>query len=122
MKHNKPNVFVSLALHILGFSLCTVPPLICTLAYFPLWKSAGFESCFAGGSVLLLVMCFFPILKFLGKAIKTYGSYLLWGICFLLFLALSKISEQMIVISLFGFIGNVLGSVCFGFAKRRQDG
>ena len=114
--------FVSLGLHILGFSLCSIPPFVCTLSYFPLWKSTGFGTCIAGGSALLLVMCFFPILKFFNSAIKNYGSYFLWGVCFVLFFALSRIAEQMIVISLIGFIGNVLGSLCFAIADRRRDG
>lgn len=114
--------FANLVLHFIGFSLCIVPPLICTLSYFPLWKSAGYESCIAGGSAILLVLCFFPLLKFLTKAIRSYGSYLIWLLCFLLFLALSKIAEQMTVISLVGFVGNLLGSVCFAFARRVKNG
>ena len=113
--------FANLALHILGFSLCIIPPLVCTLSYFPLWKSVGYESCIAGGSALLLILCFFPLLKFLTKALTSYGSYLIWLLCFLLFFALSKIAEQMTVISLVGFIGNLLGSLCFAAARRRKN-
>ncbi len=113
--------FANLALHILGFCLCILPPMICTLSYFPLWKSAGYESCIAGGSALLLVLCFFPLVKFLTGAIKSYGSYLIWLLCFILFFALSKIAEQMTVISLIGFIGNLLGSLCFALARRRKN-
>ena len=113
--------FASFSLHILGFALCIIPPTACTLAYFPLWRSAGFSSCIAGGSALLLIICFFPLLKFLTRAIQSYGSHFVWLLCFILFLALSKIAEQMIVISLFGFIGNLLGEVCFFIAKRRRN-
>ena len=37
---------------------------------------------------------------------------------FLLFLALSEIANQMTVTSLVGFIGNLLGALCFHLARR----
>ena len=116
---NKSN-FVNLTLHIFGFALCIVPPLVCTLSYFPLWKYAGYEHCIAGGSALLLVLCFFPLVKLVGRALGSYSTQLIWLLCFLLFFSLSKIADQMTVISLVGFIGNLLGSICFNIAKRRS--
>jgi chromate transport protein ChrA len=114
----KTNTFVYLALHIAGFSLCILPPAICTLRYFPLWEASGFESCIAGGTALLMVLCAIPIWKLLKKALASYSSYLIWLLLFLIFLALSNIATQMTVISLVGFIGNLLGAVCFHIAKR----
>ena len=114
---SRSNIFVSLALHLAGFSLCILPPAICTLTYFPLWKEVGYESCIAGGTALLLVLCASPIFKLLKKAFTSYSSYVVWLLLFLLFFALSKIADQMTVISLVGFIGNLLGTVCFSIAK-----
>lgn len=113
--------FANIILHFLGFSLCIVPPLACTLSYFPLWKSVGYEHCLAGGSVLLVVLCFFPLLKFIGRAITSYSSYVAWLLCFVLFFALSRIAEQMTVISMVGFISNLLGALCFKIARRSRD-
>ena len=118
---SRSNVFVSLGLHILGFLLCILPPAICTLSYFPLWKDAGYENCIAGGTALLLVICAVPIYKFLKKAFTSYSSYFIWLILFLLFLTLSKIADQMTVITLVGFIGNLLGAVCFSLANRVNE-
>lgn len=118
MKMSRSNIFVSFGLHIAGFALCIVPPVICTLSYFPLWQSVGYESCIAGGTALLLAICAIPLYKLLKRGLATYSSYLIWLILFLLFLALSKIATQMTVISLVGFIGNLLGAVCFHLAKR----
>jgi len=118
VKASRNNLFVSFALHIAGFALCIIPPAVCTLSYFPLWKEIGFESCIAGGTALLLALCAIPLYKLLKRALESYSSYLIWLILFLLFLALSKIAAQMTVISLVGFIGNLLGAVCFHIAKR----
>lgn len=118
MKSRANNIFVILGLHIVGFMLCILPPTVCTLMYFPLWKSNGYESCIAGGTALLLVICAIPLYKLLRKAFSSYSTYIIWLILFLLFLALSEIANQMTVISLVGFIGNLLGALCFYLARR----
>jgi ABC-type enterochelin transport system permease subunit len=114
----RTNIFVSLGLHILGFLLCILPPAICTLSYFPLWREAGYESCIAGGVAILLILCALPIYKLIKRMLTSYSSYFLWLVLFLLFFALSRIADQMTVISLVGFIGNLLGAICFFIAKR----
>ena len=118
MKTEKTNVFVILGLHILGFLLCVLPPAACTLSYFPLWREMGYESCIAGGAALILALCAFPLYKLIKKWLQSYSSHFMWLGLFLLFFALSRIAEQMTVISLVGFIGNLLGAVCFYIARR----
>ena len=117
---NKQNnsYFVSLCLHILGILLCVVPPAVCTLLYFPFWKSLGYTQCIAGGGALILALCLLPLYKLIIKATKSASSYVMWLIMFLLFAALSKIGEQMTVISFVGFISNLAGAVCFKLGKR----
>lgn len=109
--------FVNLILLISGFVLCIVPPAICTLTYFPIWRMSGYASCIAGGTALIITVCFLPLYKFISRVIRSYSSYVMWLCLFLLFFALSKIAEQMTVISLVGFVGNLLGEVCFRLAR-----
>ena len=122
MESRKTNIFVILGLHIIGFLLCIVPPAVCTLMYFPLWRDLGYESCIAGGTALLLALCIIPLYKMIRRGLMTFSSYLMWLVLFLLFFTLSRIAEQMSVISLVGFIGNLLGAICFYFAKRAKTG
>ncbi len=118
MKSPKTNIFVSLGLHLLGFFLCIAPPAVCTLYYFPLWREMGYQSCIAGGTALLLALCIIPIYKLIKRGLEGFSSYMMWLLLFLIFFGMSRIAEQMTVISFVGFIGNLLGSVCFYIAKR----
>ena len=110
--------FVNIILHIIGLLFCVVPPAICTLSYFPLWTAVGGGRVIAGGAALLLVMCAIPIVKFLRKNFESFASYLMWLCAFLIFLLLSRIAEEMTVITFVGFVSNLIGAVFFAFAKR----
>ena len=118
MKSPKTNIFVSLGLHLLGFCLCIAPPAVCTLYYFPLWREMGYQSCIAGGTALLLALCIIPIYKLIKRGLEGFSSYMMWLLLFLIFFGMSRIAEQMTVISFVGFIGNLLGYICFYIAKR----
>lgn len=118
MKQQKTNPFVSFGLHILGFLLCIVPPAICTLNYFPIWREAGYQSCIAGGGALLIVLCIIPLFKLIKKWMTSFSSYIMWLLLFLLFFGMSRIADQMTVISFVGFISNLLGAVCFYIARK----
>ena len=118
MKRSKTNVFVSFCLHILGFLLCILPPAICTLNYFPIWREVGYESCIAGGVALLLALCAIPLYKLIADRLKSFSSYLMWLVLFLLFFGMSRIADQMTVICFVGFVSNLMGAVCFRIARK----
>ena len=118
MKRSKTNVFVSFGLHILGFLLCILPPAICTLNYFPIWREVGYESCIAGGVALLLALCAIPLYKLISDRLKSFSSYLMWLVLFLLFFGMSRIADQMTVICFVGFVSNLMGAVCLYIAKK----
>jgi TctA family transporter len=83
-----------------------------------LWKEAGYTSCLAGGAALILALCAVPLYKLIRQKISSLSSYVMWLILFLVFFALSRIADEMTVISFVGFIGNLLGAICFYMAKR----
>ena len=117
-KTRKNNPLLSLCFYIGGFCLSVIPPVVCALSYFPLWKSIGYEYCIAGSGALVLAICLIPIIRLVRNAISGYSAYLIWLMLFLIFFSLSKIADQMTVISLVGFVGNLLGAVCFALARR----
>lgn len=116
MKLLKSSIFAKYSLHILGFLLCILPPVICTASYFPIWTEGG--QAVSGGVLLLLLIAAYPLYKFIRQSLRSPAAYTVWLILFILFSLLSRIAAQMTVISFVGFIGNALGAVCFHFAKR----
>ena len=116
MNNKKTGVFANYALQILGFILCIAPPLVCTVSYFPVGKESA--QALSGGVLLLVLVSAIPIYKLIKEKISSPASYTVWLILFAIFFTLSSIAHQMTVISFFGFVGNVLGAVCFKIAKR----
>lgn len=121
-QNRKTKGFLWPLLYVVGVSLCVLPPAICVLTYFPLWREIGYQHCIAGGSALLLVICMIPLYRLIRRGIASVSAYLVWLIMFILFFALSRIAEQMTVISFVGFIGNLLGAICLHIAKKCRDG
>ena len=119
MRNNR--IFVNLCLHIAGLCCCILPPAICTLTYFPLWKEAGGGAVIAGGCALLLVLCAIPLYKLLHTALRTSASYIIWLIIFFTFFALSRIADQMTVISFAGLVGNLVGAILFKLGGQRNE-
>ena len=121
MKQTINSIIVNRALHIIGLMLCIIPPAACTLYYFPIWKESN-EKTLLGGVLLLLILSAIPFFKYLKKCIFSVSSYAMWLILFLLFFFLTKIADEMTVISFFGFTGNLLGAICFKIKEKRDDG
>ena len=105
-------------LRLLGLSLSVLPPAILTLSYFPLWQRLGAPYIISGGTLLLLILSALPMIRRIKEILRSPSAYVIWLIIFLLFFTLSRIANEMCVISLSGFIGNLVGSLLFGAAKR----
>ena len=119
MQEKKSNIRATL-LGALGLIVCTVPPAIATLTYFPLWKSSA-DKIIAGGVALLLILSAAPLFKWIKRRFATVASYVMWLILFLLFFSLSKIADEMTVISFVGFISNILGALILHIARRGRS-
>lgn len=101
------------ALWLTGMALCVIPPVCCILLYFPIWIARGGEYVVSGLTVLLLICAALPLYRALRTALRSPAGYTVWLILFIIFFTMSKIAEQMAVVSLVGFIGNLAGAVFF---------
>ena len=115
---------ISLLLHLASIALCVVPVTVSILCYFPVWRAEGGEVLLSGVTMLLLALASLPLYKLLAHKLRSPAAYTVWLIAFLIFLALSKIADEMVVISFTGFIGNALGAIVYRLAEggRKDEG
>ena len=104
-------------LRVIGLILSVIPPAITALSYFPLWRDKGAVSVVSGFAVLLLILAAVPMLNYIKERFKTPSAHVMWLILFVIFLSLSKIADEMTVISLVGFISNLIASFFFRLGK-----
>lgn len=111
-----------LSLKFLAVCLSTVPPAAATLSYFPLWREGGRVAVVSGFALVLLLFSFAPLLKLFKKFFKSPTARELWLVLFIVFFALSKIADEMVVISLVGYLGNLLASFIWKATGRVKNG
>ena len=116
MRRANPAAYFSLKL--LATALCVLPVGAAILCYFPLWIADGGEGILPGFTALLLAAAALPLWRLIRRALASAASYTLWLIAFLFFLCLSRIADEMTVISFVGFIGNAAGAILFKIADR----
>lgn len=110
--------FAKFILHIVGLLVCAIPPIICTLSYFPLWISGGGEQMISGGAALLIILAALPFYKFLRKKLESAASYIVWLFIFLFCFLMAKIIDQVTVISFVGLISNLIGAVLLKIGEK----
>ncbi len=110
-----------LILHALGTVISVVPTVVAVLSYFPLWAAEGGESVLSGFTALLLILSALPIYRALKHLLRSPSAWVMWLVCFLVFLLLSRIADEMTVISFVGLISNLIGALLFRLAGGKSD-
>ena len=107
-------------LNLFGILFCTVPPILATLLYFPLWKSRSGLAAISGFTLLLILLSLMPLIKLIKRVFSSPSVHTMWFFAFVIFLLLSKIADEVTVITFTGFIGNLIGAVLFSLAGRKE--
>ena len=117
MKRDKKRLLLSA----IGLLVSTVPTLVCVLTYFPVWRERGSDYVISGLALLFSLLAILPLIRIIKQKLKSPSAYLVWLIIFLLFFSLSRIAEEVTVISFVGFVTNLIGSVFFKLAAREKS-
>ncbi len=104
-----------------GLAVSVIPPVLCILSYFPLWVERRDASALSGAALIMLLLAAIPLMKYLKRALRSPASYMLWLGAFIIFLTLSRIADEMTVISFTGFISNLCGAVFFRLGRRYKS-
>lgn len=104
-------------LRVLALLFCTVPPVLATLLYFPLWRTRGGAAALSGLTLLLILLSVTPLFRLIKRVFSSPSAPLMWFFVFLTFFMLSRIADEVTVIAFTGFIGNLIGAMLFSLAK-----
>lgn len=102
----------------IGILFSTLPPLFAVFSYFPIWNERGAEAMLSGLCLFMLLISVIPIIRTVKTALKSPSAPFLWFLIFVIFFSLSKIADDITVISFVGFISNVVGALFFSLARR----
>ena len=108
-------------LRIVALAFCIIPVTVSILCYFPVWRAEGGEVLLSGVAVLLLAVAALPIYKLISAHLRSPAAYTVWLIAFILFSLLSRIADEMAVISFTGLVGNVIGAVIYKLANGGKN-
>ena len=102
----------------LGIAVSVLPVTVSIFSYFPIWIKRGNASVLSGISLLLICLAIVPIFKYLKEIIHSPSAPVMWLFSFIIFLLLSRIADEMTVISFIGFTTNLVGAFFFKLARR----
>ena len=102
----------------LGLAISVIPVAVSVFSYFPLWIERGDITILSGISLILIGLAAVPLYKYFKQILRSPSAPVMWLIAFILFLSLSRIADEMTVISFVGLISNLIGSLIFKLARR----
>ena len=102
----------------LGIMISVIPVTVSIFSYFPLWIARKDASVLSGISLLLICLAIVPLFKYLKQFLHSPSTPIMWFISFIIFLMLSKIADEMTVISFIGFTTNLIGKLFFKIARK----
>ena len=107
-----------LVFNAIGRAVSIIPVAVAIFSYFPIWVRRDDASILSGISLILIAIALVPFYKHLRQTLKSPSAPLMWFFSFTIFFLLSRIADEMTVISLVGFITNLIGSFCFKLARK----
>ena len=115
-----PDMKNKLLLKIAGLTVSVLPTFLSVISYFPIWKERGGEAMLSGISLCLILITAIPVFRTVKSVFRTPSAPIVWLMIFILFFALSKIAEDITVIAFVGFVSNLIGSLLFTLARKKE--
>lgn len=105
-------------------ALDVAAPLAATLSQFPIWVERSSEATVSGLFLLLALISALPFLKQIREYFKSPSVWVIWCLLFVAFVVLRNIVEEMLIVSFFGMIANLIGAGIYKlgvFVAERPD-
>lgn len=109
-------------LELAGLGCCLIPPLACTVAYFPVWRDTVGITSLCGGTVAVLsVIAAIVLGKYFRTRFRTPSPLVVFGILWGLFALVENTISGLKTICFFGFVGGCVGAVLFMISDKFDD-
>lgn len=108
-------------LRALALLVSTVPALICTAAYFPVWSVRGEGAVLSGFGLILTLLAAIPVFRYVKAHIGSISAPFIWLIVFAVFFALGSIAHEVTVIAFVGFVSNLVGAIIFKLSRKEKS-
>lgn len=107
-----------------GLAVSIAAPLVAAATQFPVWTENVEPTQISGMFVFVAILCMIPLFNHFRIALRSPSSAMLWTIMFVVTWALSKIIDQIVIVSLVGAVSNIIGAVMCGIGNymRRPGG
>ena len=96
-------------------------PVFATFTQFPLWVEQSAEATMSGLCLVLIAISVIPFLKVLREYFKSPSSWVLFGVIFVVLLMLRSIIDQILIVSLAGFIANLIGAGIYSIGRKIEE-
>lgn len=90
-----------------------LPPLIATIAQFPIWVETSAEATISGIVIVLSFISVIPLLKHIKSFLKSPSIPILWLIGFILLKVMQSIIDEIVVVCFVGLISNLIGAIIY---------
>ena len=105
-------------LFVFGIALSVLPPVLATVSYFPVWKNEGTYTKISGLALCLILIAAVPLWRYFKAYLRSPSAPFIWFTVFAVFFSLSKIADEVTVISFVGFVSNLIGAFFFRMSRR----
>lgn len=110
-------------LKVFALAMCTIPPALATIYYFPIWyEESRFEIVIPGVAVMCFCLCSIPLLRWVAKKIKSPSVWMAWTVMAVLLVVMEKIISQLTIICEIGALSNIIGALLWKIAERGGHG
>lgn len=102
-----------------GMCLAVIPPVVAFIAQFPQELSPRtYDRAVSWFAVAILAICVLPFIKKIKEYVKSPDAYAIWCAVYVVFAAMQKIVDGIVVVAFVGMISNITAKGLFVLGNR----
>lgn len=112
------NTTIGRLLKILAVLIDVLGPVAAIFSQFPTWIDRDTKTTISGVALVLVLVACVPLFRKGKEYFKSPSAPVVWFILFIFFTILENIATEIKIVSLFGFIANLIGAVIYKIGSR----